>query len=355
MTVAPALANFGSAALTEQSAQQVFVLANTNAGAAAALSLTPPADFVVDNTGVAAPLCTASLAPAATCNIGVRFAPGSAGVKTRQFAFTAGSYAAVQGIGISNPNIGGLADNDFGTVTVGGFRDRSYIVTNGNVGTTGPLSFTITGTGAAQFTIVGDTCTPTIGGLAPGGTCSFTARFAPQPGERLRSEERRHHPRVRRGRRGWSAGELRHLGAVRGLRCWRQHGRHHDHARTRGAGRGQPCRRSAGHGGDGVHDHQRSWLGLDWPDLLVRHWRHRELREHHGRSCQSVHHRLDGAAGHSDLPDRVPVPPGRGGSARAQPDRIRERRFRVLRRTPSRARSPARAPSSSPGRPTRRR
>ncbi len=178
VTVAPALANFGSAALTEQSARQVFVLANTNAGAAAALSLTPPANFVVDNTGVAAPLCTASLAPAATCNIGVRFAPATAGVKTAQFAFTAGSYAAVQGIGISNPNIGGLADNDFGTVTVNSFRARSYIVTNGNVGATGPLSFSITGATPTQFGIGSDTCTGVS--LAAGGSCSFVAFFAPQ-------------------------------------------------------------------------------------------------------------------------------------------------------------------------------
>ncbi len=179
VTVNPATKDFGAAALTTQSAQQVFNLVNTSAATAATLNLTAPTGFVVDNTGVALP-CTTTLLPVATCNVGVRFAPATAGNQTAKFQFTAGTYAALQGVGLSNANIMGLSDNAFGTITVGETSaPKSYIVTNSNQGFTGPITFVKSGANPAQFTITADTCSGLANGLAPGGTCSFNANFAP--------------------------------------------------------------------------------------------------------------------------------------------------------------------------------
>jgi len=179
VTVSPATKDFGSAVAGQQSAQQIFTLLNTSAAMVANLSLTPPTDFVIDNTGVAAPLCTATLNPVNACNIGVRFAPGSAGVKTAQFAFTAGTYVALQGVGLSNANMTGLAAHDFGIVRIGGVSaGRSYTITNTNLGFTGTMSSVLTGPNAIQFLETFDNCTGT--NLAPGASCQVIVQFQPQ-------------------------------------------------------------------------------------------------------------------------------------------------------------------------------
>ena len=178
VTVTPATHDFGVAAIGEQSAQQVFTLLNTSAGTTANLTISVPTNFVVDNAGVAAPLCGATLAPIATCNFGVRLAPNSAGSKSGQAAITGTTYAAMLGIGLSNALVTGLADNNFGTVPVASFGGpRSYIITNGNVGPTGVLTVALGGANPGEFALFLDFCSGFS--LAPGGQCTFQAFFTP--------------------------------------------------------------------------------------------------------------------------------------------------------------------------------
>lgn len=176
--------DFGARALNTMSATTTFQVNNTG-GAAVTLAIAVPANFARDTT--VANNCGATLNAGATCIIGVRFVPTATGPVSGQLTVVAGVYAALNGIGISNPNFTGLTDQAYGPVEINTFVDRVLTISNANQGNTGLLTSTLSGVQANQFSVLTTGCNAGSAGngmvstanLTPGGTCQLTVRFLP--------------------------------------------------------------------------------------------------------------------------------------------------------------------------------
>lgn len=180
---------FGNTTVGGTSDQTVTVTNDGNADLAVGVitGLAAPFSLVNDNCS------SQTLAPAASCTVGVRFEPVAVGAAADSLAIPSNDAADptvtvdVTGTGVSlaTPDISvtdnTLPDDDllvpFGNVTEGTTRDRTITVTNtggldlqvGQVAGLNPL--------AAPFSIVADGCSAQT--VAPAGTCVVTVRYAP--------------------------------------------------------------------------------------------------------------------------------------------------------------------------------
>jgi hypothetical protein len=166
---------------TNPTAQTVTV---TNSGTAA-LNVTSvgfagadPADFAQTNN-------CGNIAPSGTCAISVKFTPTAVGTRTAilQITDNSGNVAGTtETVTVTGP---AAADDSissttlaFGTITHG--TTKTLDLTISNVGTIPSLtvSTAISGTNAAEFTVLatGNTCTA---GVAPGKSCTLPVQFSP--------------------------------------------------------------------------------------------------------------------------------------------------------------------------------
>ncbi|MEO8224205.1 MAG: choice-of-anchor D domain-containing protein [Gammaproteobacteria bacterium] len=186
------LVPFGSTGVGTQLDQTVTVSNNGNA------------DLVLGSIAVANPLlapysitsnnCSGqTVAPAASCTIGLRFEPTSAGATNDSFDIPSNDATdptvtvSVSGTGsnAATPNIV-VTDNTlpaddrivpFGNVTLGTTRDRTITVTNG--GGTDLILGTVAGSNplAAPFSTVSNNCSGQT--LAPAASCEVVIRYTP--------------------------------------------------------------------------------------------------------------------------------------------------------------------------------
>ncbi len=185
LTIAPTIHVYNTVVLGATPANQVFTVTNTGGAMTSTIAVmrtgTNAADFGnVDDT------CTGStLAAASTCSIRVSFAPATAGLKNASLSVSATqggtAVASLSGMAARPASLTLTTGTDFGS-TVGGTLGLSQVFTARNTGDqdSGPLVVSLTGPGAATFTITSNTCPS--GPLIGGASCAITVRFTPAAG-----------------------------------------------------------------------------------------------------------------------------------------------------------------------------
>jgi hypothetical protein len=114
------------------------------------------------------------LAPQAQCSLRVRLRPTSIGAKVANLVIDDGGATTIslRGTGVASVLAVNPAAVEFGTVDVGATATRTITVSNLGTRALGGLAATATG---AAYSVAASTC----GTLAPGASCTVTARFAP--------------------------------------------------------------------------------------------------------------------------------------------------------------------------------
>jgi hypothetical protein len=182
LTIAPSMKDFGSQTVGASSPSQIFTVTNVGTSAAGPLgtmmSGANPTEFAALMDGCAG----LTLAPNGTCSVTANFKPTSAGAKTATLAVSGGGAtvsATLAGKGVAPTTLTiSPATKDFGSQAVGSTgANQSFVVTNTGTSATGPLGTALSGANPTEFPEVMDACIGLM--LAPGGTCSLTAHFAP--------------------------------------------------------------------------------------------------------------------------------------------------------------------------------
>lgn len=183
--------DFGTMAIGA-SVEHTFTITNDGqfiATAVSGLALSAPFSYKDGTFPGTGGTCSTSLNPTNTCTIRVVYAPTVGGLQTANLelsfyngASTQSSVRAMQGTG-ATPGILTISDSpsyNYGTITTGGTRDKSFTISN----TGGFQASSITGTGlAAPFTFkggvfpgTGATCGAT---LASGANCTVIVTYGP--------------------------------------------------------------------------------------------------------------------------------------------------------------------------------
>ncbi len=180
ISISPAARSYGSVAMGAMSAPLTFTVTNTGGQVSGvpAVTLTGAGASAFQLAGST---CTLTLAPGGSCDLQVRFAPTAIGIATATIGVTASPGGAVSatvtGDGIA---AGGLviipSSYGFPTTTVGDpTAAQTLTVQNTGEATTGPITLSVTGPNAAEFTIDSTTCTT----LVADATCTVTLTFSP--------------------------------------------------------------------------------------------------------------------------------------------------------------------------------
>ena len=181
LAIAPTAQNFGDV-VVGGTASVTLMVSNPGGVASgtptAGITGTHAADFTITSN-----TCSAAVAPAGSCAITVRFAPGA--TAARMATLTVGATpggsttAALSGNGLAPSNLA-ISPNmrDYGSIVVGGMSSTmSMSVTNNGGAATGMLTSALSGGSAAEFTITADTCAGQV--LAAAATCTVTVQFRP--------------------------------------------------------------------------------------------------------------------------------------------------------------------------------
>jgi len=181
LVAAPGSAAFGGVLLGSSSPTMAVTISNsgtaTTGPIAASLTGTSAAQFaIVGNT-------CASLAPTASCVVTLRYSPTVRGLASASLAVTAApggaANVALSGNGLA-PALLTITPPSrfFGSqpITSPGTPFNFIVTNNGDVPTGLPSAPVITGVDAAEFDLVGHTCSAA---LAPGASCSIGVRFSP--------------------------------------------------------------------------------------------------------------------------------------------------------------------------------
>ncbi len=183
--------DFGTMAIGG-SAEQTFTITNDGqfiATAVSGIALAAPFSFKDGTFPGTGGTCTTSLNPSTTCTVRLVYSPTAGGLQTANLelsffngASTQSSVRAIQGTGATpgNLTISDSPSYNYGTVTTGGSRDKTFTVTN----TGGFGASLVTGSGLAApfgfkggvFPGTGGTCGAT---LASGANCAVVVAYAP--------------------------------------------------------------------------------------------------------------------------------------------------------------------------------
>ncbi|HVY36369.1 MAG TPA: choice-of-anchor D domain-containing protein, partial [Polyangia bacterium] len=180
LQLTPATGAFGKVVQGQSSAALSFTVRNAGTAASAAvtaaLSGTDAGMFTLTSTGCAGTVLEAGGA----CTLTVHFLPTQVGTRAATLTVGGGgtATAALSGEGIPPSALGAAPSaGDFMGVTVGSTGDVVFKITNSGGQTSGALATSITGAGAAMFTLTTDGCTGMT--LAGAASCSLTVHFAP--------------------------------------------------------------------------------------------------------------------------------------------------------------------------------
>jgi hypothetical protein len=183
LTVTPTQLSFGTLNLGLTSAAQTVTVTNTSTIAASGLTVGVSGQAGSNQFSVAQSTCGGSLAAAASCTVGVVFAPTATGATTGVLTFSSAAMATPATVPLSGTGAAGAAIQ----VTPG-----AIVFSTTALGTTSsPTPITVTNTGisaslsnltlvaSAGFLLVNNSCGATLG---PGLSCTAAVEFAPTTG-----------------------------------------------------------------------------------------------------------------------------------------------------------------------------
>ena len=180
LAISPLTSDYGSITVGQTSTATTFTITNT--GPSASDNVQVAIQGTTTDFHITANTCQ-TLAPAATCTVGVTFSPTAAGVRNASVhAAVTGSVtsASISGTGANPGDLAvAPATTPFGDVQVGQTSTMvaTIVVTNTGTAATGSLTVQATGSDPGQFTKTSDTCNGQT--LAGGATCMITANFKP--------------------------------------------------------------------------------------------------------------------------------------------------------------------------------
>ncbi len=179
LTISPLAVPFGSVVAGQQSSETVVTVSNAGDAASGTLAVTKSGadrgDFSITTNS-----CAAALAPTASCEIRLRFAPSAAGSKTASLDVTGSPGGAVAAALTGTALMPGALmamtpSHDFGTVAIGSTGMVSLTFTNTGTTATGTLAAPVLAD-STHYAIASNTCT---GALAGSATCTIQIRFQP--------------------------------------------------------------------------------------------------------------------------------------------------------------------------------
>ena len=179
LTISPLAVPFGSVVAGQQSSETVITVSNAGDAASGTLAVTKSGadagDFAITTNG-----CAAALAPTASCEIRLRFAPSAAGSKVASLDVTGSPGGAVAAALTGTALMPGALmamtpSHDFGTVAIGSTGMVSLTFTNTGTTATGTLAAPVLAD-STHYAIASNTCTGTLAGS---GTCTIQLRFQP--------------------------------------------------------------------------------------------------------------------------------------------------------------------------------
>jgi len=179
LSITPSRADFGGVLPGQMSAVELFTVTNEGDAPSGALSMflsgADQSHFLISTNG-----CASSLAPGATCTVGVRFRPTSGGEKRARLTastFEAGTNEAeLLGEGLAPSLAITPGAHDFGEVATGVTSPQfTFTVTNTGQASSGTLTLEVTGANLTEFGITTPTCTT----LAPAESCVVPVSFSP--------------------------------------------------------------------------------------------------------------------------------------------------------------------------------
>jgi hypothetical protein len=183
LSVMPGVVNFGSVAVDSFSAELGVTVTNTGASPTGTLTRVL-GGANLSEFEVTGDSCSGVALPAgASCLVRLRFAPVAAGPATATLALSGSpggtAVAVLEGTGLPPAALSiSPSTAAFGSVAVGSSSAVvTFTVLNAGGAAAGPLSVVIGGTSPSEFVVLADTCANLT--LAPGGTCTIGARFAP--------------------------------------------------------------------------------------------------------------------------------------------------------------------------------
>ena len=182
-SVTPAALTFGAQVAGSSSAAQTLTVENTGTAplhvGALVLGGADPAQFSLSADGCS----SATVAPAASCTVDVRFAPATTGTKSATVtvasdAPTSPDSVSVSGTGVAPAVTASPSSLAFGNQLVGGPSDyRLLRLVNSGTSALHLGSLALAGSDPTQFQLASDTCSSQT--LAVGAGCALLVRFAP--------------------------------------------------------------------------------------------------------------------------------------------------------------------------------
>lgn len=182
LTIAPLTSDFGSVTVGQTSQATTFTLTNSGSGMSDQVQVTLSGS---QDYHLASNTCQ-SLAPAATCTVGVTFAPTATGTRTATLLVSvtgSSTSSMLTGVGgavgaiTASPSTFAFANAVVGTP---GTDTDTITVTNTGGQATGALAVQATGSDATQFTKGTDGCSGMT--LAAGASCTIAVKFTPTTG-----------------------------------------------------------------------------------------------------------------------------------------------------------------------------
>lgn len=179
----PTSQNFGSVVTGSTSPDAVFNLVNIG-GVSTAMITQSLTGTGAASYAIASSTCSgATLAPGASCQVTLHFAPTASGASPAALAFSSipggTQTASLTGTG-AEPGQITIAPSvkQFGNISVGQLSaTQDFKVTNSGGSPTGQLNVNLVGSDASQFFVTANNCQGQS--LAANGSCTVTARFQP--------------------------------------------------------------------------------------------------------------------------------------------------------------------------------
>jgi cysteine-rich repeat protein len=180
LMLSPLTYDFGQVPLDGESAQKLFTVSNTGGVATGIPTISLNSPDVPDPFTIIGNTCTTAIAAGDTCNVAVAFAPSGTnkGARAASLAVTASpggsTSAALIGTAVGNLTISPSSQEM--AAAVGSMSDvATFTITSSAPQSTGVLSVVLSGTSAAEFSVVTNTCTM----LSQGQSCTVGLRFIP--------------------------------------------------------------------------------------------------------------------------------------------------------------------------------
>ena len=188
VVINPSLQDFGTVTLGSSSGNVTFTVANNGGSPSGTLSQNITGADASSFSVVSGNCAGTTLAPAATCNVILRFTPATVGAKAAQFSITGTPGGTANATLLGTGNSTGLltitpSPVAFADTTVGqASASQVFTVTNTGGSPTTAIITALAGNDPSQFTIVAGSngCSGVV--LAAGATCTIAVTFTPTSG-----------------------------------------------------------------------------------------------------------------------------------------------------------------------------